>query len=101
MSAKLDTSDAAAIDARLIAEFLEGARKDGALVDGAPLCFAGLTPRLSRFLISGFVIRAHSQAAGLPDPYPHFSPIGNALAALALMHMRAMDEKKAKEAAHG
>ena len=73
----IDTSEDAAIDARLVAKFIDQARNDGALVAGGPLCFVGLTPRLTRFLINGYVIRARTRMAGLADPYPAGSEIGN------------------------
>jgi hypothetical protein len=89
----IDASEDAAIDARLMAEMLEQARKDGAIVAGGPLCFVGLTPRLTRLLLNGYIICVRARMAGLPNPYPRGTEIGNALDALAIMHMRAMDAK--------
>ena len=98
----IDPSEDAAIDARLAAKFLDMAREDGAIVaGGGALCFVGLTPRLTRFVINGYVIRNRMQMAGLPDPYPIGSEIGNALTQFAIMHMRAMDEKAQETKASG
>lgn len=89
----IDTSEDAAIDARIMAELIDQARKDGAIVTGGSLCLVGLTSRLTRFLINGYVITMRARLARLADPYPAGSEMGNALDALAIMHMRAMDAK--------
>jgi len=85
-----DLSEDAALDARLAAECLEEARKDGGLsADGL---LAGLSGAEMRLFMDGYIKRARARMAGQPDPLPPDA----AFVRLMIKHMKAKDAANGK-----
>ncbi len=85
-------SDAAALDARIAAEFLAQARKDCRLTaDGLLIGLSGAEIRL---FMDGYIKRARAHMAGKPDPLLPDDRL--TLGRLTIKHMKAVDVANGK-----